>query len=80
MTTHLFVLEQYEPSDSPTGGDLRDLPAAAGVRLVLAIHLPADEVRLALIEGPDQDSALAAAESTGWRVDRINPATWIERP
>ncbi len=48
-----------------------------GTRLVAAIHLPADDVVLVLVEGPDAATVTAAATAAGWRVDRLNPAAWI---
>ncbi|WNI18020.1 hypothetical protein [Actinacidiphila sp. ITFR-21] len=46
--------------------------AAAAVRLIATVRLPADEVVLALVEGPDAE-AVAMAE-VGWQVHRVNPA------
>ena len=80
MSTRLFALERYDD----TGGHLVPLepfPALAGpVHLTGAVHLPADEVVIAFVEGPDEESVGAAVSAAGWRVDRITPATWLGRP
>ncbi|BCB76191.1 hypothetical protein GCM10022251_68610 [Phytohabitans flavus] len=73
MTDRLFALERY---DVP-GSEPRSLPALAGARLVAAVHLPADQVVLALVEGEDEQSVVDAATAAGWRVDRLHAATWI---
>jgi hypothetical protein len=41
-----------------------------------AVHLPADDVVLAVVEGEDEASVCAAVTAAGWRVDRITAATW----
>ena len=53
------------------------LPPLADARLVAAVHLPSDQVVLALVEGTDEQAVAAAATAAGWRVDRLHPATWI---
>lgn len=73
MTDRLFALERY---DVP-GSEPETLPALAGARLVAAVHLPADQVLLALVEGRDERSVAEAATAAGWRVDRLHPAIWI---
>lgn len=73
VTDRLFALERY---DVP-GSEPDSLPALAGARLVAAVHLPADQVVLALVEGRDERSVAAAATAAGWRVDRLHPASWI---
>ncbi|MFC0528976.1 hypothetical protein [Phytohabitans kaempferiae] len=73
MTDRLFAVERYDvPGSEPSS-----LPALADARLVAAVHLPADQVVLALVEGPDEQSVAAAATAAGWRVDRLHPAVWI---
>ncbi|BCB90838.1 hypothetical protein [Phytohabitans suffuscus] len=74
MTDRLFALERY---DEVPGTEPATLPALAGARLVAAVHLPADQVVLALVEGRDERTVEAAATAAGWRVDRLHPATWI---
>lgn len=73
VTDRLFALERY---DAP-GQEPDSLPALRGARLVAAVHLPADQVMLALVEGRDERSVADAATAAGWRVDRMHPATWI---
>jgi hypothetical protein len=73
----LFAVERYDESGTgldPTAA-FPALPAA--LRLAAALYLPADEVVLALIEGPDADIVGAAVSAAGWRVDRISPASWL---
>lgn len=73
MSWRLFALEHYAgPGDAPEPVPL--LPD--GVRLLMAVHLPADEVVLALVESPDEATAVAAAAAAGWRIDRAGPAQW----
>ena len=76
----LFAVERYD--ESGAGVDLHAafpaLPAA--LRLAAALYLPADDVVLALIEGPDADVVGAAVSAAGWRVDRISPASWLTPP
>lgn len=80
MTRRLFLLERYDCSGDVTAPDLAPIPPTADTRLVAAVHLPADEVVLALVEGPDAESVAAAAAAADWRVDRLNPAAWIHPP
>jgi hypothetical protein len=78
MTGHLFALEQYDPSPDAD----RTAPAfgTPDCRLVAAVRLPADDVVIALVEGPDETVVAAAAEAAAWRVDRLTPARWIQPP
>ena len=80
MIPRLFAVERYERRDS-SAGEYAPEPMApladGGARLVGALHLPADDVVLALVEGPDATTVSAAATAAGWRVDRISPATWL---
>lgn len=69
----LFAIERYDPAGAPPAA----LPPMDG--LVMAVRLAADDVVLALVEGPDPDSVAADAAAAGWRVDRLTPATWILR-
>ena len=71
----LFALERYDAAGSAAAPP--SLPADAPVRLVAAVHLPADEVVLVIAEGPDETTVAAALDGAGWRVDRIGPATWL---
>ena len=75
MDRLLFALERYAASGAATVPPL--LPAFAPVRVVAAVHLPADEVVLVIAEGPDEAAVTAALEGAGWRVDRVGPARWL---
>ncbi|MET8638780.1 hypothetical protein [Streptomyces sp. NPDC004680] len=76
MTRRLFAVERYD--DSGRGSTWQPpLPVAAAVRLIAAVQLPADEVVLALVEGPDAQAVAAAMAEVGWPADRINPAVWL---
>ncbi|MEV4202391.1 hypothetical protein [Micromonospora globbae] len=80
MSTRLFVLERYdrvpgECADSPVGG-----LTTSTTRLRGALRIPADDVVLALVEGPDAETVAAVAAAAGWRVDRLGPAEWIAAP
>lgn len=69
-------MERYD--DSGRGSTWQPpLPVAATVRLIAAVQLPADEVVLALVEGPDADAVASAMAEVGWPADRINPAVWL---
>ena len=74
----LFAVERYDAPGDPPGPV--ELVAGAGVRLVAAVRLAADDVVLALIEGPDPETVAAYAAAAGWRVDRLTPASWITPP
>lgn len=74
----LFALERYDAAGDPPGPI--ELAAGTGVRLVAVVRLAADEVVLALIEGPDPETVAACAAAAGWRVDRLTPASWITPP
>lgn len=77
MADELFALERYEFSGTPAS----PTPLTTeGTRLVAAVHLPADDVVLALVEGPDEEHVVAAAAAAGWRVDRLHPARWLTAP
>jgi hypothetical protein len=83
VSDRLFALERYDrsgvepaaPSTSSTTA-LSSLTTAL-TRLVVAVRLPADEVVLALVVGPDPETVAAAALAAGWRVDRLSPAEWM---
>jgi hypothetical protein len=77
VTRKLFVVERYESSIGAEVPALTALPANTGARLVAAVHLPADDVVLALVEAPDEQVVAAAAAEAGWRVDRLCPAAWV---
>lgn len=66
-------MERYDGA-GPGGPGRLPVLAAGGVRLVAAVHLPADEVVLALVEGPDADAVVAAMAGAGWPVHRVEPA------
>jgi len=73
-TNRLFAVERYDSADvAPTR--LPDLPEP--MRLAGAVYVPADEVVIALVEGEDEHSVVATLRASGWRVDRISPATWL---
>ncbi|HEY0636224.1 MAG TPA: hypothetical protein VGD67_01130 [Pseudonocardiaceae bacterium] len=80
----LFALERYERHDRSAGVAAPEpvpvMPAGAPARLMGAVHLVADDVVLALVEGPDAETVSAAATAAGWRVDRITPAAWMGEP
>ncbi|MEH0931520.1 hypothetical protein [Micromonospora sp. CPCC 205558] len=78
MAGYLFALEQYDRSR----GANASVPVlgTSDCRLVAAIRLPTDDVVIALVEGPDADAVAAAAAAAAWRVDRLIPARWIQRP
>lgn len=73
----LFALERYDGSG--LGAEPEPLPPLArpGTRLVATVFLPADDLLLALVEGPDADTVAVAATAAGWTVDRLLPARWI---
>ncbi|PZG01382.1 hypothetical protein [Micromonospora deserti] len=78
--TRLFVLERYdrgpgERADEPVGR-----LTTGATRLRGALRIPADEVVLALVEGPDAETVAAVAAGAGWRVDRLGAAEWIAVP
>ncbi|MGW2684931.1 hypothetical protein ACWC6I_17455 [Streptomyces sp. NPDC001414] len=76
MTSRLFAVERYDDSGGGAGWQLPE-PASDTVRLVAVVHLPSDEVVLALVEGPDADAVAAALAEAGWPSHRISPATWL---
>jgi len=77
VTARLFAVERYESSGNAPPPLPTDGLTTARTRLVVAVHLTADDVVLALVEGPDAETVAAVAASAGWRVDRLSPATWI---
>ena len=75
MVKRLFVLERYDRSGRT--GELQPFPPLPqGMRVACAVHLPADDVVLAVVEGEDESSVCDAVTAAGWRVDRITAATW----
>jgi hypothetical protein len=75
VINRLFVVERYD--ESGRSAAVQPFPVLPiGMRLACAVHLPADDVVLALIEGQDEASICAAVTAAGWRVDRITAATW----
>ncbi|WP_117208839.1 hypothetical protein [Allorhizocola rhizosphaerae] len=76
MTWRLFALERYD--DTSGSPEPPALLSTVDACLVAVVYLPADEVVLALVEGPDAEAvSAAAATAAGWRVDRLNPAQWL---
>jgi hypothetical protein len=73
----LFAVERYDESGAGLDPSAAFPVLPATLRLAAALYLPADEVVLALIEGPDADAVGAAVSAAGWRVDRISPASWL---
>ncbi|MGN6608161.1 MAG: hypothetical protein ACTHMS_14255 [Jatrophihabitans sp.] len=77
MSTRLFAVERYDA----TGGHVaphEPFPRLPDhLRVAAVIHLPADEVVIAFVEGCDEAAVSVAVEAAGWRVDRINPAEWL---
>jgi hypothetical protein len=76
MVSRLFIVERYEPSGGELVAALAPLPVGADTRLILAVHVPADDLVLAVVEGPDEESVAATVAAAHWRVDRLCPATW----
>ncbi|GAA4983898.1 hypothetical protein [Actinopolymorpha pittospori] len=77
MTRRLFALEHYDRTGGESVPEMGPLAGTPGLRLVGAVHLPADDVVLALVEGSDAETVAAAAAAAGWRVDRLTPAAWL---
>jgi hypothetical protein len=76
VARRIFAVERYDETGSsavPLGG----FPEGAGVRLTGVVHLPADEIVIAFVEGPDEATVRVAMTAAGWRVDRIGPAEWL---
>jgi hypothetical protein len=86
VPSHLFALERYDAAGEEVTAPAAFLPAArpgplgGAVRLVAAVRLAADDVVLALVEGPDAETVAALAAAAGWRVDRLTPASWLWPP
>jgi hypothetical protein len=75
VSDQLFLVERYDDSGIPDRQE--PLPAPPpDVPVLFAIRVPADDVILVLVEGPDEESMVAVLAAAGWRVDRITPATW----
>ncbi|MGS2615267.1 hypothetical protein ACVCAH_12190 [Micromonospora sp. LZ34] len=80
MAARLFVLERYDRGPGEGTGEPVDGLTTGTTRLRGALRIPADDVVLALVEGPDAETVAAVAAAAGWRVDRIGPAEWIVAP
>lgn len=79
MPPDLFAIERYD--DSSGARPAEPLPALPpGTRLACAVHLPADDAVLALVEGADEASVRTALADSGWRVDRMTAGAWIAPP
>lgn len=79
MVNRLFVLERYD--DSGRHEPVQLFPCLpSGMRVACAVHLAADDVVLAVVEGEDEASVCNAVNAAGWRVDRITAATWAQVP
>ncbi|MFG3661561.1 hypothetical protein [Streptomyces sp. NPDC047706] len=76
MTRPVFAVERYDDSGGGSAGRPPS-PTAPGVRLVAAVRLPADEVVLAIVEGPDADVVAEAMAEVGWPGHRVNPAVLL---
>jgi hypothetical protein len=77
VVNRLFVLERYD--DSGRHDSTQRFPALpSGMRVACVVHLPADDVVLAVVEGEDESSVCDAVNAAGWRVDRITAATWAQ--
>ncbi len=77
MTRRLFALEHYDCSGGANVPEPPHLLTTGQTRLVAAVHLPADDVLLVLVEGTGAEAVAAAAAAAGWRVDRLTPAAWL---
>ncbi|MEW2382091.1 hypothetical protein AB0873_08355 [Micromonospora sp. NPDC047707] len=80
MATRLFVLERYDRVPEDRADESLSRLSTGVTRLRGALRIPADDVVLALVEGPDADTVAEAAAAAGWRVDRLGPAEWIAVP
>ncbi len=79
MGNDVFAVERYDESGSALPPDpLPELPP--GARLTCALHLRADDVLLAVVEGADEQAVRAALKQAGWRFDRITAGAWITPP
>jgi hypothetical protein len=79
VVKRLFLIERYD--DSGRHGPWQSFPTLpSGMRVACAVHLPADDVVLAVVEGEDEASVCDAVTAAGWRVDRITAATWAQVP
>jgi hypothetical protein len=75
VSNQLFLVERYDDTGIPDR--LERLPAPSPqVPVLFAVHVPADDVVLALVEGTDEQTMSAALAAAGWRVDRITSASW----
>jgi hypothetical protein len=75
--SRLYALEHYDRSGGTSVSEPPGHLTTGQTRLVAAVHLPADDVVLALVEGTTAETVAAAAAAAGWRVDRITPAAWL---
>ncbi len=80
MAPRLFVLERYDRGPAERADEPIERLTTGTTRLRGALRIPADEVVLALVEGPDAETVAAVARAAGWRVDRLGPAEWIAAP
>ncbi|MER7891009.1 hypothetical protein ABTX15_14410 [Micromonospora sp. NPDC094482] len=80
MAPRLFVLERYDRAPGEWADGLVEGLNTGTTRLRGAVRIPADDVVLALVEGPDAETVAAVAAAAGWRVDRLGPAEWIYTP
>jgi hypothetical protein len=77
VSLHLYALEHYDRTGGAYVPEPPALLTTEQTRLVAAVHLPADDVVLALVEGTGRETVAAAAAAAGWRVDRLTPAAWL---
>ncbi len=75
MINRLFLVERYDDTGSPDRQELLPAPPP-DVPLLFAVHVPADDVLLLLVEGTDELTMTETLSAAGWRVDRITPASW----
>ncbi|MER7461210.1 hypothetical protein [Micromonospora sp. NPDC126480] len=80
MASRLFVLERYDRGPAERADEPVERLTTGTTRLRGALRIPADDVVLALVEGPDAETVAAVARAAGWRVDRLGPAEWIAAP
>jgi hypothetical protein len=72
----VFALERYDRTHGEAAQNPVPPLTTRDTVLLGVLRLPADEVVVALVEGPDAETVAAVAATAGWRVDRLSPALW----